>query len=238
MTTDSVRSDLICDTFFSPFILLLVVMRDILPSRDRRNSLRTPWTTYTDVTPKVSTQRRAASTSTRKNRRLQPESISSPSSDELPYHESFQLPRKLSTRRGSKAGIKRSPIDIIEDFIRDLPPEDKEAVRVTYNGPDWPTANRFRKRTFVPPTVLTQDPIYQHQPIAFMQHVPPVMPAFHPHAMTCLDLSRGYSPPPHFISPPMTPTPNRFLNYLSSQNAFSPLGPVPSTHNFFHPRGS
>ncbi len=211
-------------------------MRDILPTRDRRSSVRTPWTTYTDVTPKVSRQRRAArSTSTRKTRPVQLEHISSPSSDELPSHEASQLPRRISSRRGSKTGIKRSPIDVIEEFIRDFSPEDKEAVRATYNGVDWPKSNRMRKRTFIPPIAVSQDPIYHHQPIAFVQHVPPpaqTAPAlYYPQSMTCLDLSQRYPAQQHFISPPMTPTPNRFLSYLSHQSAFA-------GNQFFHPRGS
>lgn len=58
-----------------------------------------------------------------------------PSITEYP-HESMQLPRRTAVVR--KARMVRPPIDVIEDFIKDLSIEAKEAVRASYNGPDWP----------------------------------------------------------------------------------------------------
>lgn len=183
-------------------------MRDIVPSRERRSSVRTPWTTYTDVTPKVSTRRRAMSTSTRRGREGRPRSVSS--SEELPHHESTQLPRKHSVRKISRKP-KPSPIDILEEFIRHLTSEDREAVRATYNGPDWPHVKatlRQRSKNAQPRAFVPKEHVIHHP----VQYVPT--------SMTCLDLSRQ---PQNFILPPPVGLPqNRFLTYLNAQNAFAP----------------
>lgn len=194
-------------------------MRDIVPSRERRNSVRTPWTTYTDVTPKVSTRRRALSTSTRKGRKGRLQSVSS--SEDLPHHESIQLPRKRGNSKNTKKP-KPSPIDVLEEFIRNLPSEDKEAVRATYNGPDWPHVKaKLKQRTVVaPPRILVPQEHVIHHPVQFV-----------PSSMTCMDLARQQQ----YILPPVAPTPNRFLNYLNAQNAYAPVG---TGVHFFQSRGT
>ena len=184
-------------------------MRDIVPNTiERRGSVRTPWSTYTDVTPKVSTRRRAVSTTPRVRTKATPRSpsVSTPSSGEYPTHESHQLPRrKVDSRRRPQ----KSPIDILEEFIRDFEYEDKEAVRATYNGSDWPRSSKIlssQKRIFVPPQELVQQPTM----------AAPQAMAYYPQSMTSLDLSLGY-PTHQFVAPPQ----NRFLQYLNSQHAFS-----------------
>ena len=59
-----------------------------------------------------------------------------PSIDLFP-HESVQLPKRTIDGIRRDPSAQRSPIDIIEEFIADLSPEDKEQVRSTYNGLDW-----------------------------------------------------------------------------------------------------
>lgn len=127
-------------------------MRDLVPRKSpSTKNLVTPWSTYIHVTPiKLPGKRRSLSPSPvahskslispialsptmRRRVEKREESSCTPSIAEYP-HESTQLPpRRL--RAMKKA---RPAIDVIEEFIKDLSPQDKEGVRMTYNGPDWP----------------------------------------------------------------------------------------------------
>jgi hypothetical protein len=130
-------------------------MRDLVPRKSpaRKNTV-TPWSTYDHFTPirlpKLRTNRPSLSPSPVAHSKSpippspvrlvnEPEGEDSdretPSILEYP-HESMQLPRRTAISRKIKS--QRPPIEVIEDFIRDIPFEAKEAVRATYNGPDWP----------------------------------------------------------------------------------------------------
>jgi hypothetical protein len=125
-------------------------MRDLVPRKSpiKKNTV-TPWSTYIHVTPIKLPKRPSLSPSPVAHSKSpmvmspialsptmrpvgQEESSCTLSIGEYP-HESTQLPRR--PRAMKKA---RPAIDVIEEFIKDLPPKDKEGVRMTYNGPDWP----------------------------------------------------------------------------------------------------
>ena len=125
-------------------------MRDLVPRKSpiKKNTV-TPWSTYIHVTPiKLPKNRPSLSPSPvapsrspvppspmlfGPTARQKDSDRETPSILEYP-HESTQLPRR-SRHQIRKA---RAPIEVIEEFIKDLSLEQKEAVRSTYNGPDWP----------------------------------------------------------------------------------------------------
>lgn len=127
-------------------------MRDLVPRKSpvKKNTV-TPWSTYCHSTPirLPRTKRPSLSPSPVAHSKspmpvsprghLSPphsESASeTPSFTEYP-HESMQLPRR--TAMIGKLRKQRPPVEVFEDFIKDLPMEAKEKVRASYNGPDWP----------------------------------------------------------------------------------------------------
>ena len=71
------------------------------------------------------------------------EGTETPSITDFP-HESIQLPKRNKCTAASKP-IKPA-IEVFEEFIASLSLEDKESVRATYNGPDWPGTRRTRAK--------------------------------------------------------------------------------------------
>jgi len=151
------------------------------------------------------------------------DSRSTPPLEEFPKHDAVQLPRKqyIKPKRASFGKLKKSPIDVIEEFIAHLPSSDKESVRASYNGPDWPAkpkptfrASVTRRTSFAPP-------------------------------------NEQQAPGMHFISPPTLvhaplyvqhPQHNRFLNFTPTSPqgyAFLSNGvPTFGAHGFYQTRGS
>jgi hypothetical protein len=198
-------------------------MRDIVPRTDRP-SARTPWSTYAQVTPKISKVRRtrfkptSLSPVTHSNHHDQILLTSSsdidtsqytPPLDKLPSHNALQLPKRHqpSTKRASFGKFKRSPIDIIEEFIHTLTSEDKESVRATYNGPDWPEKQTACNRRLSTTRRVSITPSQRLQQVSMPQASGMIFPTPQPPTIMQIGQASTY----------MISQPNRFLNFVTPQ---------------------
>jgi hypothetical protein len=203
-------------------------MRDLVPRNQSASSgLVTPWSTYigassfTHQTPtKPITKKRTSVSPSPVAHSKEPvppspfvfspvdeEDRQTPSIIEFP-HESIQLPKRAGSSQKREGASKKSPMDIIEEFISTLSLEEKEAVRATYNGPDW-----FKPKPKLP---ITKDG--NRMTLASSQHYQFIPP--HPQTFSSYPI---YQPPP-----------NRFLASLPM--ALSPQVIYPPQVHYF-PRG-
>jgi len=89
-------------------------------------------------------------------------------------HESVQLPRRNNVAITKPV---KPAVEVFEEFIAKLPLEDKERVRATYNGPDWPGRRLARMRPeSKPPTA--EPSVYKSFTISNQSYIFPPQGSF------------------------------------------------------------
>lgn len=128
---------------------------------------------------------------------VEEEGRNTPSISEFP-HESIQLPRRNHGKFPKTIPVK-SAIEVFEEFITDFSSEEKECVRATYNGPDWPGQKDNRVRRLSKPAV--EPSLYKSFTISNQSYLLPPHGAF----ATTVHHNRFLVGLPSFTAPRVTP---------------------------------
>lgn len=128
---------------------------------------------------------------------------STPSITECP-HESMQLPKRTLDPIRREPSVKKSPIDVIEEFIANLSVAEKEAVRATYNGVDWHRPNKRVTPHAPPPSTnssFIQAPVVNRRTTMVLPNHSYLMPSYVPNYGVPFQQNRFLASLPVSIAP-------------------------------------